>query len=69
MLLLHDLHHDDVKWQQESLLLWLPLGEYGMLSYHTLPDDDRGWKHEALHRWILLGGYVHCTWHDDDVMG
>ena len=44
MLLLHDLHHDYVRWQQESLLLWLLLGEYGLISPHTFHDDERGWK-------------------------
>ena len=48
MLLLHDLHHDDVRRQQESFFLWLLLGEYGMIYSHTLHDDDRGWKQEAL---------------------
>ena len=45
ILLLHDLHHDNVRWQQdESLLLWLLLGEYGLNSSHTLYDIVGGWK-------------------------
>ena len=38
MLLLHGLHDDDVRLQQESLLLWLFLGEYGLTFSHTLHD-------------------------------
>ena len=68
VLLLHDLHHDDVRMKQESLLLWLLLGGYGLISPHTLHDDDRGWKQESLQPWLLLGDYGHCTWYDDDVM-
>ena len=69
MLLLHDLHHDDVRWQQESLLLWLLLREYGLNYSHTLHDIVGGWKQEALQHWLPLGDYGHCTWYDDDVMG
>ena len=59
MLFLHDLHHDDVRWQQESLLLWLLLGEYGLTFFHTLHNDDGGWQQEALLRWLLLREYGH----------
>ena len=38
MMLLHDLYDDDMRRQQESLLLWLLLGEYGLTFYHTLHD-------------------------------
>ena len=36
MLLLHCLYGDGVARQQEFLLLWMFLGEYGLISFHTL---------------------------------
>ena len=69
LLLLHDLHHDNARRHQESLLIWLLLGEYGLNYSHILHDTIGGWKHEALECCILLNDYGHCTWHNDDVMG
>ena len=68
MLLLHGLHDDDVRWQQESLLLWLLLGEYGLIFSHTLHNEEGGLQQEALLRWLLLGEYGHHTWYDDGVV-
>ena len=49
ILLLHDLHHDNARRQQESLLLWLLLGEYAKMIYsHALHDIDGGWQQDAL---------------------
>ena len=36
MFLLHSLYGDGVGRQQELLLLWKFLGEYGLISFHTL---------------------------------
>lgn len=38
ILFLHDLHFDNVRRQQESLLLGLLLREYGLKPLHTHPD-------------------------------
>ena len=38
MMLLHDLYDDCVRRQQESMFLWKPLGEYGLIFSHTLHD-------------------------------
>ena len=38
MMLLHDLYDDEMRKQQEMLLLWLLLGEYGLILSHTLHD-------------------------------
>ena len=38
MLLLHSLYGDGVGRQQELLLLWILLGEYGLIFSHTLHD-------------------------------
>ena len=67
--LLHELHHGNARRQQEPLLLWLILGEYGLNYSHTLHDTVGGWQEEALQRWLLLGNFCHCTWYNDDVMG
>ena len=42
MLLLHCLH-ENVKKQQDILLLWLILGEFGLTYSHSLHNDDGGW--------------------------
>ena len=41
MLLLNDLYDDGVGRQLELLLLWLLLGEYGLILSHTLHDVAR----------------------------
>lgn len=46
MLLLHDPHYY-VKRQQEILLLWLLLGEFGLTYSPTLHGNYGGWKEEA----------------------
>ena len=38
VLLLHDLHFDNARRQQESLLLWQLLREYGLKFFHTHHD-------------------------------
>ena len=67
MLLLHGLHDDDVRWQKESLLVWLLLGEYGLTFFHTLHNDDGGWQQEAFLRFLFLGEYGHHTWYSNEV--
>ena len=67
ILLLHDLYHDNVRRQQESLFLWLLLGEYGLISSHTLHENDRGWKQEALQQWLLLRDYGSHIYIDADL--
>ena len=62
ILLFHDLHHDDGRWQQESLLLSLLLGEYGLNSSHKLHDIVGEWQQEALQHRLLLGDYVNETY-------
>ena len=68
MLFLHGLHDDDVRWKQESLLIWLLLGEYGQTFSHTLHDENGAWQQEALLCWLLLGEYGDRNWYDDGVV-
>ena len=51
MFLIHDAHEKERK-QQDLLLLWLLLGEFGLSNLH---GGDGGWKQEALLWWLLLG--------------
>ena len=51
-------------WQQEELLRWLLLREYGS---HILIDVDLAWKQEALLWWLLLREYGSLTCFHDDI--
>ena len=42
---------DDLAWQQEALLWWILLSEYGSL---TCFHDDLAWQKKALLHWLLL---------------
>ena len=41
MMLLHDLYDEEMGRQQDFLLLWILLGEYGLIFSHTLHDVAR----------------------------
>ena len=53
MFLLHGAH-EEVRRQQDLLLLWLLLGEFGLSILH---GGDGRWQQRALLRWLLLGEY------------
>ena len=38
MMLLHDLYDDDEMRRQQELLLWILLGDYGLIFSHNLHD-------------------------------